>query len=326
MKPKYHRTKKIGWFGGEPLLYFDEVVYPISLYAKELCDGNQLLFGCGVTTNASKISPDMIKKMNEIALSNFQITLDGGEKRHNKIRNEKGKPSFGIIIRNIYHLCEHIENIRINLRINYDDKTLEDESLVSVFKQIPEEYRKFITVDFQRVWQTAKRSNDSQNNNDCVDSLQPVENQKKLELHDMCSELGYRTTLPTAVFNVGLTHKCYADRYHYAHINYDGKIYSCTARDYSEKHVFGELADDGRIVWKQDKIIEKIAKAPFENEMCLPCKYLSLCMGPCSQSIVDASSNNLQDICYLNRSEVKPETVIIDYFKKKEKLAAQTNS
>ena len=28
----------IGWFGGEPLLYFDEVVYQISLHAKELCE------------------------------------------------------------------------------------------------------------------------------------------------------------------------------------------------------------------------------------------------------------------------------------------------
>ncbi|MDR2406927.1 MAG: radical SAM protein [Bacteroidales bacterium] len=314
----------IGWFGGEPLLYFDEVVYPISLYAKELCAANHLPFGCGVTSNASKINPRMIKKMNEIALSNFQITLDGGEKRHNRIRNEKGKPSFDIIVRNIYHLCEQIENIRINLRINYDDKTLEDESLESVFNQIPSEYRKFITVDFQRVWQTLKRSN-AGNNNDCKDTLQPVENQKKLELHEMCHELGYRCTLPSAVFNIGLTHKCYADRYHYAHINYDGKVYSCTARDYTDNQVFGELVDDGQIVWKQDKIIGKIAKAPFENEMCLSCKYLPLCMGPCSQAVMDAAPHNLQRICYLNREEIKPETVIIDYFKKKEKLAAQRN-
>jgi uncharacterized protein len=313
----------VGWFGGEPLLYFDEVVYPISLYAKELCAGNQLPFGCGVTTNASKINSDMIKKMNEIALSNFQITLDGGEKRHNRIRNEKGKPSFDIIVRNIYHLCEQIEDVRINLRINYDDKTLEDKSLVSIFKQIPGEYRKFITVDFQRVWQTTRRSNNSNDNGDCNDSLQPVENQRKLDLHNMCYELGYRCTLPSAVFNIGLTHKCYADRYYYAHINYDGKIYSCTARDYSEKQVFGELSDKGIISWKQDKIVGKIAKAPFENEMCLSCKYLPLCMGPCSQTIMDVSPNNLRNICYLNREEVKPETVIIDYFKKKEKLAAQ---
>lgn len=28
----------LSWFGGEPLLYFNEVVYPISLFAKEICE------------------------------------------------------------------------------------------------------------------------------------------------------------------------------------------------------------------------------------------------------------------------------------------------
>lgn len=34
----------IGWFGGEPLLGFDNVVYPISLYAKKLCKKTIFLF------------------------------------------------------------------------------------------------------------------------------------------------------------------------------------------------------------------------------------------------------------------------------------------
>lgn len=34
-------------------------------------------------------------------MQSFQITIDGDEKRHNKIRNAEGKPSFQIIMENL---------------------------------------------------------------------------------------------------------------------------------------------------------------------------------------------------------------------------------
>lgn len=40
-------------------------------------------------------------------------------------------------------------------------------------------------------------------------------------------------------------------------------------------------------------------------------------MGPCSQKIIETPKDQLYSICFLNYSEVKPETVIIDYYKQK---------
>lgn len=88
--PVFH----LSWFGGEPLLYFKEVVYSISLYTKHLCKENGISFYNSITTNASKITPEMVDQMNEISLSIFQITIDGDKERHDKIRNEEGNPSF----------------------------------------------------------------------------------------------------------------------------------------------------------------------------------------------------------------------------------------
>lgn len=302
------QTKRItglnlSWFGGEPLLYFNQVVDPISLYAKELCEKHQLPYHCSITTNAYKINKPMIERMKAIGMTSFQITLDGGPKRHNKIRNEKGMPSFETILQNINLLCENIDKVRINLRINYDDATLNDKTLLSVFERIDSKFRTLIRPNFQRVWQTVKKVEH--------------ENIQRLELFNLCKTMGYAINEPANVFTIGIHNKCYADRYYHAEINCDGKVYSCTARGYSDKHVFGHLEDSGELVWDNKKITEKLAKATFENEMCLACKYLPLCLGPCSQKKMETPHDQLQNICSLNISEIKPETAIISFHNSK---------
>ncbi len=293
----------LSWFGGEPLLYFDEIVYPISIFAKQLCEKYRIPFKNGATTNASKINPDMVRKMKEIDMDGFQITLDGDESRHNKIRNENGRATFRKIIENIGLLCEHLPDVYITLRINYDNQTLERSDMLSVFKMIPEQYRKNIGVDFQRVWQTGGSATG--------------EYQKRKTLYDSCSELGYAPNGISQAFMLGRNHKCYSDRRFYAELNYDGKVYRCTARGYDDKYVLGELLEDGRIVWDEKKLAGLIGKATFENEMCLACRYLPLCLGPCSQKRKETPDENLDCICYLNDCEISPETAIIDYYKRK---------
>lgn len=296
----------LSWFGGEPLLYFYEVIYPISSYAKEICVLNKIPFVTSITTNASKMDSMMIKKMMEINMNEFQITIDGTPERHNKIRNENGIPSFEIIMNNIMNLCNTNKNATIILRINYDDKTLRDDAIENIFKDMPINYRKQITPSFQRVWQTVKRSDQ--------------ENKKRMELSKLCNNLGFRFNSPSNVFQPGKYYKCYVDRYYHTEINFDGKIYSCTARDYTDEYVTGILETSGEIKWNEERRVKRYAKATFENEMCLACKYLPLCLGPCSQKISETSKDNLKDLCYLHFSEIKPETVIREYYDKKMSL------
>lgn len=301
----------LSWFGGEPLLYFDEVIYPISLYAKEICQRNKIPFSNGATTNASKINPEMVDKINAIDMSHFQITLDGDEKRHNKIRNEQGEPSFQHIVDNINLLCEKVKEAKITLRLNYDEKTLNDCDLENMFKSFPEKNRKKISTNFQRVWQTHSKNTG--------------ENATRIHLHKTCSNLGFSSSPIANRFNLGGFHKCYADRLYHAEINYDGKVYQCTAQAYADKHVAGKLLEDGRIIWNSDKIAKRLGKATFENDMCLVCKYLPLCMGPCSQRIIETPKEQLHEICCLNNTEITPETMIIDYYEQKMKALQEEN-
>ena len=102
------------------------------------------------------------------------------------------------------------------------------------------------------------------------------------------------------------SHTCYSDKYHYAAVNYDGNIFNCTARDYSEKHKIGEINEDGEIIRNSNIISKRLSKATFENEHCLKCNYLGLCFGPCSQKMLEFRNKeiNFNNICTLYNSDI----------------------
>jgi uncharacterized protein len=284
----------LDWFGGEPLMYFNEVVYPIAKYALEKITLYSLPFKHHVTTNAYLINPAMVEKMKEINLKSFQITIDGDEKRHNSIRNTNGKPSYTRIMENIILLCEQISDVNIILRLNFDEKTLSLSNMENVFEQIPQKYRKNIAPDFQRVWQTKKEK--------------MKENPVLFNLYRQCDSLGYNPTIPGG-FQIGVSIKCYADRYYHSAINYDGKVYKCTAY---MSHEDGILNNNGVIEWNYQTFVQLYSNAPFENEKCLKCKHLPICWGPCSQRAKDKS--NLP--CYLDMAEITVDQFIIETYNK----------
>jgi len=110
----------LSWFGGEPLMCFNQLVYPISNKMIEICKEHNLPFNNAITTNGYLIEKSMIEKLKEIKLNSYQITLDGTKDRHDKSRILKnGNPTYDKIIQNINLLCHEIEDVAILLRINY---------------------------------------------------------------------------------------------------------------------------------------------------------------------------------------------------------------
>lgn len=298
---------QLDWFGGEPLLYFYEIIYPLAQYGKDVAEVNGIPFVQNITTNASLIDEKMTYAMKEIGLASFQITIDGDEKRHDKVRNANGQPSFRRIMNNINLLCQIIPDAHINLRLNYDDQTLEKCDMQAVFNQIAKTYRANITPMFVRVWQTAKQD--------------MPQNEKRLELHEYCTKLGYQTKIPSTGFSFGQRTHCYADRYFHAELNYDGAVFKCTAQGHTKEREAGVLLDDGRIDWKKGLFERMYGRATFENEMCLKCKHLPICMGPCVQKILAFSDIDLSEKCVLKTEEITPEAFILSMCHRMNKVA-----
>lgn len=116
---KYYSDKKINinirWFGGEPLLnkniisYICNKLYSLNIKFFSTMVSNALLFN-------EKMIAEM--KQNQWNLKQIQITLDGTENNHNKIKNFKNIKinAFQTILHNILLLAQ--EKIKINIRLN----------------------------------------------------------------------------------------------------------------------------------------------------------------------------------------------------------------
>lgn len=258
----------LSWFGGEPLMYFNEVVYPISSYLLKRTNECGITFSNSITTNGFLLNPSMIQKCVEINLNHYQITLDGNRETHNKIRNQKGKPSFDQILHNTILLTEASQDISIRLRVNYNTQSIQTD-FGTILEAIPEKLRSQYSIQFQRIWQTYEK----EGNDDSV--------KKILEKHYYnLKRMGYKIVL-SGGYSIFKGLLCYADRTNYANINYDGKLYRCTAQDYNHKTELGYIDNEGNLIWNEKRTKNINDKAFFDNEMCLACDLLPLCGGPC---------------------------------------------
>jgi uncharacterized protein len=289
----------LDWFGGEPLLYFYEVIYPIAMYAKNLCKKYNIPYSSQMTTNAYCLNEKMMPYLIKINNNHFQITLDGDRERHNKIRNASGKPSYDIIVNNINLLCEKLDRTFVTLRLNYDEKTLQSEAIYSILDDIKAENRKKVRINTQRVWQTKKEKLEK--------------NQQLNGFIQVAKEKGFSINSGGGLA-IGCFYTCYVSRYYHTEINYDGKVYKCTARTYTEDYVMGELMPNGFIRWNEKKLSKMYANPIFENSLCIKCKYLPLCYGACPQNILDTKGNMTTNLCILNNLEYSFEEQIIDYY------------
>lgn len=279
----------IDWFGGEPLMYFNEVILPISTHAIELCKRHRLPFINQITTNGYYFNDEIIKACNTIYLNKFQIPIDGNETRHNMVKNIKGEGHFKKIIDNVNYICESIENSMVVLRINYDTDTLSDISEIIDF--FPVKNRKSIFVDFQRIWQVGL-------------SKDPIsgENETLLQRKRDFEEAGFQVEY-FAYRHRGFS-ACYSDNYYHRVINYDGKIYKCAARDYDDSLVIGRLCSDGDLILDDNVMSTYFGKTTFDNEKCLNCKILPLCYGPCVQHHYEIQKGKHDFVCRNDYSEI----------------------
>lgn len=292
-------TKKAGtlmldWFGGEPLMFFDEVITKVSEFSQKIILEKPIGFAQQITTNGTLLNKERIRMMKDYHFVFFQITLDGNEFRHNQIRHYADKKgTYKDIVNNINLLCSMIPDVRVCLRINYDMQTLKN--IKDIIRDFSEDSKKRIQIDFQRVWQV-----------ECTDEMRKLLQEAKEEFKSAGFYSEFWAYRP-------LSFKCcYADNYNYYVIHYNGKVFKCTARDYSDKLVVGMLEPSGMIDWNEDILGKMYKHATFEHEACEKCKMLPLCMGPCIQKNYEMLRDNKPFQCLCQNVEYSLSAYIID--------------
>lgn len=294
----------LSWFGGEPLMYYYEILEPMSLFAKKLMNSKNIPFKNSITTNAYYIDKQMIQSFKSIDLKIFQITLDGDREKHNKVRQHYGQPTFDKIVQNIIDLCYEIPDVYITLRINYDNQTLKhNPEFLQIF---PNEIRRKLHLDFQRVWQTFQHCT--------IENSQSEQTDDILKWMDYASDLGFDVIYTRLHAFKG--YACYVDKYYHLEIDHLGKVYKCTAKGYSPEYEVGVLLDDGRIAYNRTWEAKRFAQLTVENDECLNCKFLPMCGGMCTQNFIE---NNKQHKCVLTLAEVPIEQALQRLYNEKKK-------
>lgn len=69
-------------------------------------------------------------------------------------------------------------------------------------------------------------------------------------------------------------------------VNPNGKIYKCTACDFSEGHLEGSLDANGHIEWTPLHEKRQLA-SPLNVAACQACSILPICAGGCSQRLLE---------------------------------------
>lgn len=250
----------LDWFGGEPLLRFSQIIYPLSKELKVWCGQNGVAFKNIITTNGSLINEGMAVKMNEIGLRQFQITLDGGKDYHNKVRYSPAmKNSYDVIVKNIHTLCRILEKPNIELRINYTKENVD--SSFSILDNFDKNIRRFILISPHVVWQQA-------------DNM-AVLSEKVDALRDKAYKDGFNINVQNAMKRCTT---CYTENMEQFVINYDMNVYKCTARDFDKKFSIGKITVDGKFVPNEMFYKYYTTATPFFRKECFKCNLLPSCL------------------------------------------------
>ncbi len=282
---------KLNFFGGEPILK-PQVVKDLILRIKNLSVEYEFEVHIHFTTNGTIIPKSLLDVLKDCRVS-FQITIDGNKSSHNSVRvrkmsgNEKG--TYNIILNNIRRICDGLENSMVNVRINFSNETLKNiESLIDDLDFCD---RKKVSISLHKVWQV---DNESINKARLFEFIRYA-NSKQFIVHYMMLN------------NYGGS-ACYADNYNQVVINYDGKIFKCTARDFNDENCEGVLTKEGLINWNTDRLLYRMNIRIAEN--CKKCKLLPSCPGICSQKKME---NQDEVLCALDNDFTIQDYIIHNF-------------
>lgn len=259
----------LDFFGGEPLLYFKEVVAPLINHAHDCSKVSSKKLVISFTTNGVLLSEEICNSLERLHIPVvLQITIDGNREFHNRTRAIGGsKPTFDIIINNIKRAIS--KGFEVLVRLNFTHENyLGFREIIPLFTDIPDEYRKGLSFDFHKVWQ----ENDDKHIEDAVSSI-----------NEDFIRNGFHSRADIPGFTV---QRCYADKEQNIVINHDGLIYKCTARDFSKNNAEGLICIDGTILWNDRAELRR--KFKFGSNVCRECTIFPLCHGGCSQEKLEA--------------------------------------
>ncbi len=284
---------RISWFGGEPLLCPD-VIQDIGKFASELTSETGTNFSSDITTNATLLDEDRIKKLDRAGVRKAHITLDGPKTRHDRTRiSEGGGKTYEKIISNAKKFLEFNPENKLVLRVHVHSK--EESEIQGIGKALDrfEDCKFELKVYFRQLFSSCseKWSHDQA----AGEKLAQSSRQNRKIRAEAIKEL-YNEALDRG-FNLNFSRKsltaCYAARSSAWVIKPDGLLHKCTVALEKERSL-GRLAGEGiKYFWDRYTTWKKRASPNFSREGMRNCSVFPLSWGKCPYSSFQNPSEKL---------------------------------
>jgi uncharacterized protein len=271
------RQIHIGWFGGEPLLA-KETIVGLTKEIKNFCKERKATFSVSITINGFYLDTEFQELLPELSIRSVQITLDGDQRSHDSLRKQtSGEGSYNVIYKNIL-------DFNLTLRFNCTDANFK--SVRSVLESFPTYVKNKVTIFFRWVWE-----NEASDYKEFAINMRGNKLYKELSnLYAHSDSLGWKTSNPSNSFKNGYCEVDFLDQYH---IDPLGNLYLCT-------HTFKESEAIGSIFRNfNSSNIKYITKwysiNPFDDNECIECKLLSICLGGCRKSKFEGKKECIEE-------------------------------
>ncbi len=281
----------ITWFGGEPLMAIKQIKAFWTKF-KPFYKGN---FSSDIITTAFHINRDVIVALKDVEISEMQITLDGTEKTHNKIKRiENCSNVFEKIISNIDMIVQLYPQLNISIRVNLTKSNFIE--YIELYRLLSNRYKnnRVSVIPGYIV---------NRNNMHRCDLFNHDERAKfAIDLWNL-----EKIPTPWIMYNPDIT-ECAIRNINSIVIDPDGYVYKCWEKIGETASRYGFIDKHGDIqILKKSVLTQALYGAdPLEDEHCERCPYLPLCFGGCPMQRIDNHKqikNN--DLCTSYKNHIK---------------------
>jgi len=276
-----HKVVMLYWFGGEPLLQYDTVL-SVSRHVKSVAEQCGTMPVLHITTNGYLLSTTRAKELTSSGIRDFQITVDGPARTHDRLRVlTSGRGTFKRVFENICMLATIDEQVKITLRINFNQTNLD--SIPELMEMFPVSLRQQLRVVFEPIFGDCALS--------AVDNIVPDTLSDRLARYsETAAALGYDIVFGMSTVHPGKLVYCYAERESQYIVNCDGNIFKCSVCDFRPEQRVGYLGRDG-VMHKDELGWQKWTGGNLFAPRCYSCAYLPLCMGGCRKMRMHTGSD-----------------------------------
>lgn len=292
---------RLSWFGGEPLLAMD-IIESMSIRLMEICKKTKRKYISDITTNGYLLSLDTFRKLLDLNVIEYQITIDGTKEIHDaKKPLINGNGTFDVVTNNIREIKNNVKSsvFSVVIRSNVTDDALESmDSFHNFFYEMLGDDKRFsFFIRPAGDWGGENRLNEMVQKRIDDDDISRV-------YMNFCD-----TNHPLRVD----THKsfyspggcmCYAAFLNSYVIDSAGNLRKCTCELDDSKYCIGKLQPNGIMDIDTNKHMRWIGNTVRFSEKCESCSFSPVCFGACcpKENIFEKTVNS-QDFSVICPSE-----------------------